>query len=108
MAFVPVAERDDVWVGEKRVVQVGLRRVLLVALADGVHAYEDRCLHLGLSFEAATLAEGVLTCAAHHWQYDAASGRGVNPGNVCLRRYPVREHEGRILVDVEAPEERPA
>jgi toluene monooxygenase system ferredoxin subunit len=42
----------------------------------------------------------VLTCRAHHYQYDARSGQGINPKSVRLARFPVEVSEGAVLVDV--------
>ena len=41
----------------------------------------------------------VITCAAHHYQYDALTGCGINPRVVCLVRFPVRIESGSVLVD---------
>ena len=68
---------DDIWAGEMRAV-----KHLANALSEGV------------------LADGVLTCAAHEWEFDARTGRGVNPASACLHRYPVRLDGERILVGV--------
>jgi toluene monooxygenase system protein D len=38
----------------------------------------------------------------HAWEYDVASGRGLNPANVCLRVFPVRIVGDEIEVDVDA------
>jgi toluene monooxygenase system ferredoxin subunit len=106
MAFEPVLTADELWVGEMRGLTLRGRRVLVLRTEDGVHAYEDRCAHLGVALSLGTLEGGVITCPAHHYQYDACSGCGVNPERVRLRPYPVRVSEGKIAVDVETPVER--
>jgi toluene monooxygenase system ferredoxin subunit len=73
----------------------------VVRLADEVHAYLDRCAHLGVALSEGTLEGGVLTCSAHHWQYDAATGRGINPDTACLVRFPVTITDGDVYVEVE-------
>jgi len=108
MAFEPVLAADELWIGEMRGVMVHGRRVLVLRTEDGVHAYEDRCAHLGLPLSLGKLEGGVITCPAHHYQYDACSGCGVNPERVRLRPYPVRVSEGEIAVDVDAAVERAA
>ena len=77
------------------------RAVLLIRLGADVYAYEDRCAHLGVPLSAGCLADGVLTCSAHHWQYDVRSGAGVNPASARLRPLGVKAENGDILVDVE-------
>jgi toluene monooxygenase system ferredoxin subunit len=46
----------------------------------------------------------VLTCSAHEWQYDARTGRGLNPANVTLPRYPVEVRNAEIWIDCDATE----
>lgn len=98
------ARLDDLWNGEMRSVRLEGRHVLLVRVDGEVHAYEDRCAHLGLPLSEGRLAGCVLTCAAHEWQYDACTGHGINPRNAALRRFPVRIEAGAIWVAVDAPE----
>jgi toluene monooxygenase system ferredoxin subunit len=87
MAFRKVATVDDLWSG------------------DDVYAYEDCCAHLGVCLSRGTLAGGVLTCSAHEWQYDIATGRGVNPASAFLRPFPVKVEARQIFVDL--PEDEP-
>ena len=101
MSFRRAAARDDVWVGEmKRVVVDGVP-VLLVALDEGLRAYEDRCLHKGVALSTGRLQGTRLVCAAHAWEYDLCSGRGLNPARVCLRAFPLRVVGDAIEIDVE-------
>jgi toluene monooxygenase system ferredoxin subunit len=81
-------------------VRLGTVDVVLCNVDGELFAYDDRCPHLANPLSEGSLAEAVLTCAAHHWEFDARSGRGVNPGSACLRRYPVQLDGERILVDV--------
>jgi toluene monooxygenase system ferredoxin subunit len=100
MSFQRAARADDLWVGELRAVVVSGTRVLLVRLPEGVRAYEDRCAHKGVALSAGALAGTTLTCSAHAWQYDLATGRGVNPASACLRRFEARVEGDDVLVDV--------
>jgi toluene monooxygenase system ferredoxin subunit len=101
MSFQRAATRDDLWVGEMKGVVVDGVPILLVSLDDGVRAYEDRCRHKGVPLSTGRLAGTRLVCAVHAWEYDVASGRGVNPDRVCLRAFPVRLVGDEIQVDVD-------
>jgi toluene monooxygenase system ferredoxin subunit len=103
MARERVAALADLWDGEMRGVRVGGACVLLVRLGDEIHAYADRCPHLGVRLSEGTLESGVLTCRAHQYQFDAATGAGTNPRNVRLHPYPVSVSNGEITVDIEEP-----
>jgi toluene monooxygenase system ferredoxin subunit len=91
---------DDIWMGEMRAVNLGGVDVLLCNLDGMLVAYEDRCPHLANPISEGLLNDGVLTCAAHEWEFDVRTGRGVNPASACLRRYPVRLDGERIFVSV--------
>jgi toluene monooxygenase system ferredoxin subunit len=98
-AFERAALVDELWDGEMAARTVGGRKVLLVRLGDAIRAYEDRCVHLGVALSEGQLDDRVITCSAHHYQYDALTGQGVNPRAACLTRFPVRVEGGAIWVD---------
>jgi toluene monooxygenase system ferredoxin subunit len=109
MAFTKTLPREELWLGEMRGCNVAGRRVLVLRLSSGIYAYEDRCAHLRVPLSEGRLRQGVLTCGAHGFEYDAASGRGINPKDVRLVALPVRIDDEHIWVDPEpAPEARAA
>jgi toluene monooxygenase system ferredoxin subunit len=73
--------------------------ILLVKLAGQIHAYEARCPHQGAALVEGELAGTVLTCHAHHWQFDAVTGAGVNPRKACLRRLHMEIVEGKVWIE---------
>jgi toluene monooxygenase system ferredoxin subunit len=101
MTFRAVMAEADLWEGEFGACEVAGTRILLVKLDGQVRAFEDRCAHLGVALSEGTLEGNVLTCRAHHYQYDATSGRGINPACVHLRGYPVEIRDGMIWVEIE-------
>lgn len=100
MSFQPALPEAELWVGELRHVRLEGARVLLLRTDAGVFAYEDRCPHLGLPLSSGNLEGETLTCAAHHFQFDVATGQGINPSCLRLRRYPVQCAAGMIHVDL--------
>jgi len=93
---------DDLWIGEMVSREIGGQRVMIVRLEDTVCAYVDRCAHLGVPISEGKLEGEVVTCRAHHYQYDVRTGAGVNPKSVRLIPVPVCVRDGRILVGGEA------
>jgi toluene monooxygenase system ferredoxin subunit len=91
---------DDIWAGEMRAVNLGAIDVLLCNLDGMLVAYANRCPHLANPLSEGVFDDGVLTCAAHEWEFDARTGRGLNPASVCLRRYPVRLDGEKIFVGI--------
>ena len=77
---------------------------LAVARAAGVlHAVEDRCSH-----DDGPLGEGKVEgceviCPRHGARFDLRDGRPTRmPATVAILSVPVREVEGKVLVDAEA------
>jgi toluene monooxygenase system ferredoxin subunit len=101
VTFRRAAALDEIWSGDMLGCEVAGRKVLLVRVEESVFAYEDRCAHLGVPLSRGRLAGTRLTCYAHEWQYDVATGRGINPASACLRAFPVRVDGGLVLVNVE-------
>jgi toluene monooxygenase system ferredoxin subunit len=103
VTYVRIAEAEDLWDGDLVGRHVDRTPVLLIKLDGAVYAYEDRCAHLGVPLSEGRLDGGVLTCPAHHYEYDARTGAGVRPVTVCLRAYPLRIEDGSVWVDVTCP-----
>jgi toluene monooxygenase system ferredoxin subunit len=101
MAARRVVAASELWDGEMRGYEVAGRKVLLVKLQGRLYAYEDRCAHLGVALSQGRIDDEVITCSAHHYQYDARTGRGINPRAVCLRSFGVAIEDGWVAVDVE-------
>ena len=102
MSFVEAMPESELWIGELRQVRVHGGRVLLLRTDAGIFAYEDRCPHLGLPLSTGTLDGHTLTCAAHHFQFDATTGEGINPSCLRLRAHAVRCQAGMIGVEMAA------
>ena len=100
VAWRRVMRAEDLWGGEMIGVCVDGRPVLLVNLEGVVRAYEDRCAHLAMPLSRGKLSGNVLVCGSHAWEYDACTGRGVNPAGIALRCYGVRIDDGNILVSL--------
>jgi toluene monooxygenase system ferredoxin subunit len=103
MARHEVAKLGELWDGEMRGVLVDGRHLLLVKLDGCMHAYADRCPHLGTKLSTGTFEDGVITCAAHCFEFDARTGAGVNPRNARLHIYAVAVEGDDVLVEL--PEE---
>lgn len=89
---------DDLWIGDLVGLEIAGQRVLLLNVEDEIRAYKDRCPHQESLLSDGDLDGNVLTCATHLWEFDALSGRGVNPDDSQLTRYPVHIEGGMIYV----------
>lgn len=92
---------EDLWEGEMEPVDVAGHRVLLVNVDGRVRAYDNRCPHQASALHEGDFDGGTITCASHLWEFDADSGRGINPGTAHLTAFPCQvADDGTILVDV--------
>jgi toluene monooxygenase system ferredoxin subunit len=99
--WTPVATVDDLWEGEVAEFQVGDRPILLAHLRSGeIRAYDALCPHAGFPLADGEVEDGILTCAAHSWEFDLATGAGVNPTSCRLHSHPVRLDGDRITVSL--------
>jgi toluene monooxygenase system ferredoxin subunit len=97
-AFTALCAADDLWAGEMLELRIGPHRVVLLNVEGELHAYEGVCPHQGVALAEGDFDGRTLVCRAHHWEFDACSGRSVNPKGECLRRYPVKIVDGQVLV----------
>ncbi|MCU1236372.1 MAG: Toluene-4-monooxygenase, subunit TmoC [Candidatus Solibacter sp.] len=100
MAYRRVATLDELWDGEMMFLETEGQGVLLVNVDGGIHAYADSCPHLGTRLSQGSLQRHLLTCSTHGWEFDACSGRGINPKTACLKSFAVKVDNGDILIDV--------
>lgn len=99
---------DELWEGEMTGTVVEGIALVVLNVAGSIHAYVDRCAHVGFPLSKGTLAGAVLTCSAHGWQFDARTGEGINPRKARLEKVPAEALGGVILVDVSAVRPRGA
>jgi nitrite reductase (NADH) small subunit len=97
-SWIDVMDLDDLWIGDMIAVESVVGPLLVLNLDGSVHVYENRCPHNGGRLSDGELANGVIVCPNHRWEFCALSGRGVNPTGAQLNQHPVRIAGGRILI----------
>jgi len=101
MSFQLVCTLDDLWEGEMQTFVVGSREVLMVNAGDGnIRAFDPICPHQEYALVEGTLEGKIITCPAHLWQFDIATGEGVNPTGCSLASYPVEIKGEQVFVDL--------
>ncbi len=97
--FVDVCGVDDLWDGEMEAFDVNGQEVLIVKHDGQVMAYDAICPHQSVSLaEGALTEDGLIICRAHHWQFRASCGSGVNPSTARLTRFALKIEGDRVLV----------
>lgn len=83
------------------VVTINGEPVLLAKVGGCVRAYSNRCPHQLSPLDEGQLEGGRLTCARHHWEFDASNGRGINPAGAELTCFGCEiRGDGSVYVDL--------
>jgi len=102
MAFERVCNLSDLAPGTMEEYEVKGEEILVIHTASGlVRAIPASCPHQDTPLVEGELDGTTLTCSAHLWQFDLASGKGINPDDVELACFPVKVEDGAIYVDLE-------
>ena len=101
--WIEVTELSNIPAREGRAVQIGARTIAIFNLGDRVLAMGNTCPHKG-----GPLCDGIVTghsvvCPLHAWKVSLEDGSVERPASEkerCVETYPVRVHDGVIVVAV--------
>ncbi|MGI9521815.1 MAG: Rieske (2Fe-2S) protein [Hyphomicrobiaceae bacterium] len=114
MARYVVAKADEISTGERKVVEIEKRAIVIFHLESGFYALLNRCPHAGAPLDKAacvahlvpgkpgefnrTRVGELLRCAWHGWDFDIATGQSYfDPTGTKIRSYPVAVEDGKEL-----------
>jgi nitrite reductase/ring-hydroxylating ferredoxin subunit len=104
MAWIDALSAAELETKGKCVVRHDGRQYLVLRTPEGIFACTNRCPHEGYPLSEGALTDGhVLTCNWHNWKFDLASGETLVGGDQ-LPRCPVQVRDGRVLLDIAAPD----
>jgi toluene monooxygenase system ferredoxin subunit len=92
----------ELWAGELVGLDAAGCPVLLARVGERVLAYRDRCPHQGVRLSEGRLSGTIVTCRAHHFEFDLASGRCQNPRTLALDPLPISIEDGYVVLGGEA------
>jgi len=102
MSFKKVCTRDDLWEGEMESFNVdGVDIVLVCAEGGDIKAFQGICPHQDIPLVEGKFDGKKIICRAHLWQFDACTGKGINPDDCALAEYPVKLEGDEVLVETE-------
>lgn len=101
MTWIEVLDDGELADDDMTAADAGGTTVLLARVAGVVRAYVDVCPHAGTSLsQDGDLDEDLIVCGGHGWEFDAATGRCLDPDDCGLTPVPVRiTEDGRIAVE---------
>lgn len=77
----------------------GSHRLLLVRIADKVHAIANRCSHADAGLDCGMVRQGWIACPAHGARFDLQTGEPLNPpASAPIGVFPVRIRDNEVEV----------
>lgn len=102
MSFKKIAKLEDLWEGEMEAFEIDGQDVLLLWPEGGeLCAYQGACPHQDIPLIEGQFDGKVLICRAHLWSFDGCTGKGLNPDDSQLVKYPLKVEDGEVLVQIE-------
>jgi nitrite reductase/ring-hydroxylating ferredoxin subunit len=96
--FRPVARVDEIAPGTLACVKVDDVDLALARIGDEFYATQGHCLHLQGPLCEGRLADHVLSCPWHGWQYDVRTGENEFDRAIQLETYEVQVEDGEVRV----------
>lgn len=85
--------------GDRTVVRIEGKEILVVRTDRGVYAFDARCPHEGNPLSEGEILGDTLVCAFHGWRFDLETGACLH-GDEPAHRYPVDVRGGDVFVAV--------
>ncbi|MGK7917055.1 MAG: Rieske (2Fe-2S) protein [Prochloraceae cyanobacterium] len=117
MSWTKVLAESDLSQGDRQVVKLGKRKILLLNYSGELYAVDNACPHLKLSLKKGKITEdGAIVCPWHRSAFDLCTGEvknwtpwppvvgkamGMMSQQKTLPTFPVKVEEGSIWVDLE-------
>ena len=69
---------------------------------ERVFVIDNACPHAGGNLSAGELAQGVVTCPWHQWQFDLATGACTDSAVARVQKYPARIRDGWVEIAMQS------
>ncbi|SEA84601.1 Rieske (2Fe-2S) protein [Paraburkholderia sartisoli] len=104
---IPVGPVDELAPGQRKLVFIDGRSIVLFNIAGTIHAIDNACPHNGASVASGQLEGCVLRCPAHGLRFDLRTGCVSGAGGLSLTTFPVQAVDGKLVVRLEDPAASP-
>ncbi len=102
MAFTKLCKLEDLWEGEMESFEANGQEILLVwPNGNEICAFQGVCPHQDIPLIEGKFDGKNIICRAHQWMFDGVTGKGVNPSDCQLAKYPVKVEGEDVLVETE-------
>jgi len=93
MEYIKALELSELPVGQKKIVKLQGKAILLVNDNGTVYALNNKCPHLGGSLGDGELLGSMITCPRHGSSYEVITGKNVGSARIGILRIPVKDAE---------------
>jgi nitrite reductase (NADH) small subunit len=101
--WVDIGCLEDVPRRGARCIKTPLGKIAVFRTADDrVFAIDDQCPHKGGPLSQGIVHGAQVTCPLHNWVFSLETGIAQGADEGAARTYPLRLHQNRILIDVQA------
>ncbi|WP_134143054.1 Rieske 2Fe-2S domain-containing protein [Paraburkholderia sp. BL6665CI2N2] len=98
---IPVGSADELAPGQRKLVFVEGRSVVLLNVDGELCAVDNACPHNGASLAGGQIEGRLLRCPAHGLRFDVATGCMPGKGGLSLVTFPIRNVAGRLELTVD-------
>jgi nitrite reductase/ring-hydroxylating ferredoxin subunit len=96
--WLPAAEMEEIPLGGVLRREIGGRDLLLSRTGDAILCFTNACAHLAMPLDEGAIADGVITCPFHGFQYLLESGECLTAPAVQLEQHAVRLIDNRVEI----------
>lgn len=100
--FTTVAKTTDIPLGEGRAYAVAGRMVAVFHTAEGFHAIDDFCPHMGASLAGGYVEDGMVACPWHAWRFSLNDGAWCDNPRLKVDCFELRVEGDEVQVAVAA------
>ncbi|MBT0159250.1 Rieske 2Fe-2S domain-containing protein [Candidatus Bathyarchaeota archaeon A05DMB-2] len=99
--YVKIAETKDISKNQMQVFNVKEREILLINLEGELHAFDNRCPHMGYPLFFGSLKGDTLTCGFHSAKFNVKTGKSLGPvTSERLKTFPVKIQNSSVFIEV--------
>lgn len=99
--YVKMAEAHEIPKNKMKVFKVEDHEILVVNVEGELHAFENRCPHMGYPLYFGRLEGKVLTCGFHYAKFDVTTGKSL--GSVTdkpLKKFKIKIQNSLVQVEL--------
>jgi 3-phenylpropionate/trans-cinnamate dioxygenase ferredoxin subunit len=109
MNYIKVAQTNELKDGEKKIVTLDDKVLLLTNIQDAYYAIDNKCPHMGGSLFEGNLEGNNISCPKHGSLFDVRTGKIVKNGKIAFinlkiddtKAYPVKIEGNDVLIGIE-------